>query len=102
MAKMDQKVQSAIVTINAEAFGRQIKCHGDLMVNVMAKIACAAAKKDKCFDATMMADQGNQTVFAGNENDVRSNAVTIKIDGEAISKKDGHKSLNIISIPEDQ
>lgn len=102
MAKMDQKVQGAIVQIMSEAIGKQIKCHGDMLINLMTKLSCAAAEGKDCFEATMESDQGDQTIFAKTATKIRNNAASINVSGEAVDTKDGHGKLKVTVIPEDQ
>jgi len=102
MNKMDQKVQGAIVQIMAEAIGKQIKCHSSVLADIFTKVACASAGKSDCFDSTMVADQGDQTLFAKTETVVKSNCASIDVPGEAISVKDGHGKLELKSIPNGQ
>lgn len=102
---LQEKVKNAILGIIANARGTEIDCMLSSPIEILKKMTCSKADKDKtrkCWDKRMNSNAARDSAFSGQETKVKSNAADVKVSKDTIDPKDDHKTVNVKSADSNQ
>jgi hypothetical protein len=93
---LESKVEVAIAVIFSHALGNYISCQFGMLVEVMTKLACAHAGKKNCFEASIEAQLGKGTAFAGKKSKLQTNGCSLSTDANDVGEAKGHQQVMAI------